>query len=206
MKIKSKKKIIGLVSCIAVIIIATAGVLIKQSEPALELKVQNKKVEATSKDEIIVSAVLRNMPDNEYPAASAIITFDNNKLEFMGTALGTMQSYNDYDPNRDKTPAYKIPEWLCNTALSNQNGQINLMYLDTTAGKNAYTKDGYEKKTRDIPFKLIFKLKSSVIPDEKLEIGIKEAVFATNEGGKSTLSTKENYGKLVTKNLKIKVQ
>lgn len=203
---KSKKKIIALISCAIIILIAVAGIIIKQSEPTLELQIHNKKIEATSKDEIIVSAVLRNMPDNEYPAASAVIIFDNNKLEFVGTALGTMQSYNDYDPNRDKTPAYKIPEWLCNPALSNQNGQINLMYLDTTAGKNAYTKNGYEKQTRDIPFKLIFKLKSSVIPNEKLEIAIKEAVFATNEGGQSTLSTKENYGKLAVKNLKVQVQ
>ena len=72
------------------------------------------------------------------------------------------------------------------------------MYLDTTAGKNAYVSSGFEKEKKDIPFQLIFKLKDSVIPNDELVIEIEEAVFATINGDvdKTTLSTKDSYGKL----------
>ena len=207
MRIKDKKKIFigGAVLVVAVIICIV--ILNKITTPTLKLEVSSEKISANYKEEIIIPAVLSSLPDNEYPAASVSIKFDNNKLEFVGINIGTMETYNDYDPDRDDEPAYKIPQWSYNEEVANEDGVINAMYLDTTAGKNAYVKSGFEKDKKDIPFQLVFKLKDSVIKNDELIIKIEEAVFATVNGDtdKTTLSTKDNYKKLNIKNATIKI-
>lgn len=206
--IKKKKKVLISGGALLVVIVISTAILMNKSIPTLKLQAPNEKISSTYKDEIIVSAVLSELPNNLYPAASVSIKFDKDKLEFVDLAMGTMQAYNDYDTARDLEPAYKIPQWIYNVEVANQEGEIRAMYLDTTAGKNAYVKEGFEKKKRDMPFKLVFKLKDSVIPDDKLVIEIEEAVFATVEGDtdKSTLSTKDNYGKLKVKDAVIKIE
>lgn len=207
MRIKDKKKIFidGAVLVVAVIICIV--ILNKITTPTLKLEVSSEKISANYKEEIIIPAVLSSLPDNEYPAASVSIKFDNNKLEFVGINIGTMETYNDYDPDGEDEPAYKIPQWSYNEEVANEDGVINAMYLDTTAGKNAYVKSGFEKDKKDIPFQLVFKLKDSVIKNDELIIKIEEAVFATVNGDtdKTTLSTKDNYKKLNIKNATIKI-
>ena len=207
MRIKDKKKIFigGAVLVVAVIICIV--ILNKITTPTLKLEASSEKISANYKEELIIPAVLSNLPDNEYPAASVSIKFDNNKLEFVGINIGTMETYNDYDPDGEDEPAYKIPQWSYNEEVANEDGVINAMYLDTTAGKNAYVKSGFEKDKKDIPFQLVFKLKDSVIKNDELIIKIEEAVFATVNGDtdKTTLSTKDNYKKLNIKNATIKI-
>lgn len=91
--------------------------------------------------------------------------------------------------------------------MANEEGEIKAMYLDTTAGKNAYVISGFEKNKKDIPFQLVFKLKDSVIKNDELAIEIEEAVFATVNGDadKTTLSTKDSYGKLKVKDGVLKI-
>lgn len=206
-KIKGNKKaiIVGVV-VIATVSIGAIGLKIL-SVPTLTLE-SPKTMSSTNRDEIVIPAVLSKLPNNSYPATSVSIKFDNNKLEFVGLTIGTMQVYNDYDETKDEDPRYKIPQWIYNADVANQEGEIRAMYLDTTAGKNAYVQDGFKKKTNDMPFKLVFKLKDSVIPNEKIEVAINEAVFATVTGDvdKSTLSTKDNYGKLNVKDATIKIK
>lgn len=207
MKIKEKKKF--LIGGVIIFVAAVVCIFIFKyiTTPTLKLEVSTEKITANYKDEIIVPAVLSNLPDNEYPAASVSIKFDNNKLEFVGINIGTMETYNDYDPERDEEPSYKIPQWTYNEEVANQEGEIKAMYLDTTAGKNAYVSSGFEKDKKDIPFQLVFKLKDSVIPNDELSIEIEEAVFATINGevDKTTLSTKDSYGKLKVKDGVIKI-
>ena len=207
MKIKEKKKF--LIGGVIIFVAAVVCIFIFKyiTTPTLKLEVSTEKITANYKDEIIVPAVLSNLPDNEYPAASVSIKFDNNKLEFVGINIGTMETYNDYDPERDEEPSYKIPQWTYNKEVANEEGEIRAMYLDTTAGKNAYVSSGFEKDKKDIPFQLVFKLKDSVIPNDELSIEIEEAVFATINGevDKTTLSTKDSYGKLKVKDGVIKI-
>ncbi|WP_343009868.1 hypothetical protein [Clostridium celatum] len=207
MRIKESKKLwIG--GGILLLILGICIVIFNNTKaPTLTLKVPNEKISVTNKDEIIIPAVLSSLPDNEYPAASVSIKFNNNKLEFVGINIGTMETYNDYYPERDGVPSYKIPQWTFNKDVANKDGVIKAMYLDTTAGKNAYVKSGFEVDKKDIPFQLVFKLKDSVIPNDKLIIEIEEAVFATVNGDsdKTTLSTKDNYGKLNVKDGVIKI-
>ncbi|MGL4796782.1 MAG: hypothetical protein ACRC1Y_02035, partial [Paraclostridium sp.] len=72
---------------------------------------------------------------------------------------------------------------------------------------NAYSKDGFKKNKKDMVFQLVFKLKDSVQPKDKISISIDEAVFATVTGDKdkTTISTKADYSKLKVKNAKIKI-
>ncbi|MGG7143672.1 hypothetical protein ACQPVP_09425 [Clostridium nigeriense] len=207
MKLKINKKLWAIGGGLVLALILSIIILNNITTPTLELKVSNENISANYEDEIIIPAILSNLPDNEYPAASVSIKFDNNKLEFVGISIGTMETYNDYDLERDTEISYKIPKWSYNEEAANQEGEIRAIYLDTTAGKNAYVKSGFEKKKKDILFKVIFKLKDSVIPSDKLAIKIEEAVFATVNGDsdKTTLSTKNNYGKLNVKDGFIKI-
>ena len=210
MKIKGNKKILigGGITVLAITLVLGIFIFNTRTTPTLKLKVPNEKISSNYKEDIIIPAVLSKLPDNEYPAASVEIKFDNNKLEFAGISMGTMETYNDYDPERDNEASYKIPKWTYNEEVANQEGVIRAMYLDTTAGKNAYVSSGFEKEKKDIPFKLIFKLKDSVIPNDELVIEIEEAVFATVNGDtdKTTLSTKESYGKLRVKDGVLKIE
>lgn len=200
MKIKENKKIwiSGGIIVLTITLVLSIFIFSIKTTPTLKLKVSSEKISSNYKEEIIIPAVLSKLPDNEYPAASVEIKFDNNKLEFVGISIGTMETYNDYDPERDDEASYKIPQWSYNEEVANQEGVIKAMYLDTTAGKNAYVSSGFEKEKKDIPFQLIFKLKDSVIPNDELVIEIEEAVLATINGDvdKTTLSTKDSYGKL----------
>ncbi|WP_195988355.1 hypothetical protein [Clostridium sp. D53t1_180928_C8] len=200
MKIKENKKIwiSGVIIVLTITLVLSIFIFSIKTTPTLKLKVSSEKFSSNYKEEIIIPAVLSKLPDNEYPAASVEIKFDNNKLEFVGISIGTMETYNDYDQERDDEASYKIPQWSYNEEVANQEGVIKAMYLDTTAGKNAYVSSGFEKEKKDIPFQLIFKLKDSVIPNDELVIEIEEAVFATINGDvdKTTLSTKDSYGKL----------
>ena len=207
MKIKGRKKFLIGGAIIFVVSVVCIFIFKDIKTPTLKLEVPTEKITANYKDEIIVPAVLSNLPDNEYPAASVSIKFDNNKLEFVGINIGTMETYNDYDPERDEEPSYKIPQWTYNEEVANQEGEIKAMYLDTTAGKNAYVISGFEKNKKDIPFQLVFKLKDSVIKNDELAIEIEEAVFATVNGDvdKTTLSTKDSYGKLKVKDGVLKI-
>ena len=207
MKMKEKKMFFIGGSIIFVVAVVCIFIFKDIKTPTLKLEVPTEKITANYKDEIIVPAVLSNLPDNEYPAASVSIKFDNNKLEFVGINIGTMETYNDYDPERDEEPSYKIPQWTYNEEVANEEGEIKAMYLDTTAGKNAYVISGFEKNKKDIPFQLVFKLKDSVIKNDELAIEIEEAVFATVNGDvdKTTLSTKDSYGKLKVKDGVLKI-
>ena len=207
MKMKEKKMFFIGGSIIFVVAVVCIFIFKDIKTPTLKLEVPTEKITANYKDEIIVPAVLINLPDNEYPAASVSIKFDNNKLEFVGINIGTMETYNDYDPERDEEPSYKIPQWTYNEEVANEEGEIKAMYLDTTAGKNAYVISGFEKNKKDIPFQLVFKLKDSVIKNDELAIEIEEAVFATVNGDvdKTTLSTKDSYGKLKVKDGVLKI-
>ena len=207
MKMKEKKMFFIGGSIIFVVAVVCIFIFKDIKTPTLKLEVPTEKITVNYKDEIIVPAVLSNLPDNEYPAASVSIKFDNNKLEFVGINIGTMETYNDYDPERDEEPSYKIPQWTYNEEVANEEGEIKAMYLDTTAGKNAYVISGFEKNKKDIPFQLVFKLKDSVIKNDELAIEIEEAVFATVNGDadKTTLSTKDSYGKLKVKDGVLKI-
>ena len=205
-----KKKIICIVVIAIILILAIlATIIFNIKTPTLSLEGPKNKIEIGDEKEITVYAVLSTLPDNNYPAASASIKFDEKKLQFVRVDMGTMETYDNYDENVDiDNYEFKIPQWTYNVEAANREGVVNTIYLDTTAGKNSYSQQGFRKHKKDIPFKLIFKLRSSVLPGDNIELKIDNAVFATVNGeeDKTTLSTKENYSKLKVKSEYINIE
>ena len=146
----SKKKKIITVFLILIIIIGAIFIVFRAkkelNKPVLSL-IPPKPIEYSSREEFVVDVQLSALPHNLYPAASISVTFDNTKLEFTGAKLGTMMTYGD---KRANGYSFDIPQWSCNTEISNSKGEINAMYLDTTAGKYAYCSEGFDSDKKNI--------------------------------------------------------
>ena len=188
--ISLKKKLIILSSFVAIIGLVSVSIFFNEEsslsiiKPTLILE-PPAPIEVSNKDEFIVDVKLSRLPKDIYPAASISLGFDNNKLEFTGVKMGTMETYGDQILNGSD---YTIPTWDCNVEASNKNGVVNAMYLDMTAGKFAYNEDGFEKDSKDIVLRLAFKLKDSAQSGENYYLDIKDAVFATVDGDKDKSS------------------
>lgn len=137
-------------------------------------------VAASKREEIVIDAVVANLPDQEYPAASLSVHFDRNKLEFVGVRQGTMKT-------RGRGGIYHIPIWNSDVEASNQHGIVNTMYLDLTGGDHPYIV-GEE----DILVRLVFRLRDSVESGETHHITIYDAVFATVNPADSVATSKGN--------------
>jgi len=200
-----KQKIIG--ASTAVIIVAVIIFLIFKifwviKTPTLTL-VPPTPIEVSNRDEIIIDVVLSDLPKNIYPAASSTLGFDKNKLEFTGTKLGTMMTHGDTTIDKN---SFDIPLWNCNVENANKGGQINTMYLDMTAGKYAYSNEGFDKKSKNVVLRLGFKLKDSAVKGEVYNITIHDAVMATVNGDKEKTSLSTNQNTLRAKSCKIVVK
>lgn len=201
---KKKKILISLV-IIILIILAIIGFLIFRkvlNTPTLTL-MPPAPLKASNYDEFTVDIKLSDLPSNIYPAASISLTFDKNKLQFTGVKEGTMMTYGDKSADGNNL---SIPNWSCNVDRANLNGEINAMYLDTTAGKYAYCSDGFDKKNKNIVLRLGFKLRSSAQKGDVYNITFQDAVFATVNGDKKKTSLAMNMKTLRVKNCKIAVK
>lgn len=170
--------------------------------PTLSL-ICTKDISVDNKEEFYIDVALSLLPANIYPAASISIQFDKNKLEFIGVKKGSMETYGDKNNEKNE---FSIPTWDCNIETCNSNGIINTMYLDNTAGKFAYNKNGFDSKSKNIVLKLGFKLKEEATGGEKYDLNIKDAVFATVNRNKDNTSLSSLQGTLETVNCKIKVE
>lgn len=180
--LKKKKILIGVV-ILAIIILAIIALLFFRkvlNTPTLTL-MPPAPLKASNYDEFTVDIKLSDLPSNIYPAASISLTFDKNKLKFTGVKEGTMMTYGDKSADGNNL---SIPNWSCNVDRANLNGEINAMYLDTTAGKYAYCSDGFDKKNKNIVLRLGFKLRSSAQKGDVYNITFQDAVFATVNGDK----------------------
>ncbi len=202
----SKKKKIITVFLILIIIIGAIFIVFRAkkelNKPVLSL-IPPKPIEYSSREEFVVDVQLSALPHNLYPAASISVTFDNTKLEFTGAKLGTMMTYGD---KRANGYSFDIPQWSCNTEISNSKGEINAMYLDTTAGKYAYCSEGFDSDKKNIVLRLGFKLKDSAISGESYNLTFKDGVFAVIDGDESKESLAMKMGTLRTNNCRIVVK
>jgi hypothetical protein len=155
--------------------------------PALTLQ-SPAPLSAADWDEIVVDVVLSRLPEGLYPAASLSVQFDPNKLEFTGIKQGTMMTRGAV---RDGQPTFHLPLWQADLAVSNQRGQVNTMYLDTTGGTFAYTPEGFATGSQDVLLRLGFRLRDSVQAGEVYRLSVADAVLATLGGSadRSSLAT-----------------
>lgn len=187
----SKKKIAA-ISVSAVLLLAAAILLtlflIKGcaktdlSMPAVIIETPEKK-SADDHDPFLLEVRLTALGDAIYPASSFSISFDSSKLEFLG-----MEEGNVLVTDSSVKSGYKMPQWNVDVSRSNEIGQINLMYLDMTGGKNAFVKDALDEDG-NIIFFLCFRLRGSAKAGDILEVSFDDAVFAASDETMSLASS-----------------
>ena len=114
------------------------------------------------------------------------MNFDSNKLEFLGLEEGNVLVPCEKKANGAVT---ELPDWGVNVERSNETGQINVMYLDLSGGRQAFSKDLLPDGDR-VLFRLKFKLRGSVQSGDIIEISFADAVFAASDEKDSLASVK----------------
>ena len=154
--------------------------------PAVTIETPNK-MSQSYRGEFTLDVTLSDLKEGElYPAASFSINFDSNKLEFLGLEEGNVLVPCEKKANGAVT---ELPKWGVNVERSNEIGQINVMYLDLTGGRQAFSKDLLPDGDR-VLFRLRFKLRGSVQSGDIIEISFADAVFAASDEKDSLASVK----------------
>ena len=126
---------------------------------------------------------ISELGDTLYPAMSMSICFDPSRLEFMGVEEGNVFILSD-----ENSSGQQLPNWNCNVQNSNDTGLINIMYLDMTGGRNAFSKellaDDY-----NVVLRLQFRLRGSARPGDVLDLIVEDAVFAASDETQSLAMT-----------------
>ena len=95
------------------------------------------KLSASQTEEFSLDVTVSALGDARYPAMSMSISFDSSRLEFLGVEEGNIFILSD-----ENSTGQQLPDWSCNVQNSNDTGRINMMYLDMTGGKNAFSNLG----------------------------------------------------------------
>ena len=149
------------------------------------------KLSATGTDEFTLDVTVSNLGEARYPAMSISISFDSSRLEFLGVEEGNIFILSDESNN-----GQQLPDWSCNVQNSNDTGRINIIYLDMTGGRNAFTQE-LLAKDYNVILRLKFRLRGSSRPGDVLDLIVEDAVFAASDETQSLAMT---TGTLKTKN------
>lgn len=185
---KKKKRTVLLI--VLLILAVIGGILffllrdggVFSSVPAVTIETPNK-ISVSDKEPFSVRILLSALGQECYPAASFSIGFDPSKLEFTGIDEG-----NVVIGNPDNAYGVSLPEWGVNVKRANETGVINIMYLDMTGGRCAFSGELLEDD--NVLFFLNFRLRGSVRAGDILELSLDDAVFAANDEQKSLASNK----------------
>ena len=182
-----------LIAAIALLLVRCGGEP-AVSEPTLTVETPQK-LSASQTDEFTLDVTISDLGDARYPAMSMSIAFDPSRLEFMGVEEGNIFILSD-----ENSTGQKLPDWSCNVQNSNDTGRINIMYLDMTGGKNAFTKE-LLAEDYNVVLRLKFRLRGSVRPGDVLDLIVEDAVFAASDETQSLAMTadtlKVKNGRLV---------
>lgn len=190
-KKNSKKKVIIIVLLVLIALAVPAFFLFGDGgalslAPAVTVETPNK-MSRSDRGEFTLDVTLSDLKEGElYPAASFSMNFDANKLEFLGLEEGNVLVPCEKKANGAVT---ELPKWGVNVERSNEIGQINVMYLDLTGGRQAFSKDLLPDGDR-VLFRLRFKLRGSVQSGDIIEISFADAVFAASDEKDSLASVK----------------
>ena len=191
---KKKKKwpwIVGI--CILAVILVLLLVRCdgeQEKIPTLTIETPQK-MSLSDTDEFALDVTVSALGDALYPAASMSISFDSSRLEFLGVEEG-----NIFILSAESNSGQQLPDWSCNTQVCNETGIINIMYLDMTGGKYAFSKD-LLAEDGNVVLRLKFRLRGSVRSGDVLDLILEDAVFAASDETQSlamtldTLKTKD---------------
>ena len=133
------------------------------------------KLSVSQTEDFTLDVTVSDLGDARYPAMSMSIAFDSSRLEFLGVEEGNIFILSD-----ENSTGQQLPNWSCNVQSSNDTGLINIMYLDMTGGRNAFTKD-LLADDYNVVLRLKFRLRGSVRPGDVLDLIVEDAVFAASD-------------------------
>lgn len=196
---KQKKKLIigmgaGVLALLLILFLLFINLdKIVSGTPTLTIETPQK-ISKSETEEFALDVTISSFGDAIYPAASMSISFDSSRLEFIGVEEGNVFIRND----EGEIPQ-KLPEWSCNPEQCNKSGKINIMYLDTTGGKNAFSKELLAEDD-NVVLRLKFRLRGSVRNGDVCDLIFDDALFAASDETESLAMTTDT---LKVKNSKI---
>ena len=143
------------------------------------------KLSASQTEEFTLDVTVTELGETRYPAMSMSIRFDPSRLEFLGVEEG-----NIFILSGESSNGQQLPDWSCNVGNSNDTGLINIMYLDMTGGKNAFSKE-LLAEDYNVVLRLKFRLRGSVRPGDVLDLILEDAVFAASDETQSLAMTRD---------------
>ena len=153
------------------------------------------KLSASQTQGFTLDVTVSALGEARYPAMSMSVSFDSSRLEFLGVEEGNIFILSD-----ENSTGQQLPDWSCNVQNSNDTGRINIMYLDMTGGKNAFSKE-LLAEDYNVVLRLKFRLRGSVRPGDVLDLIVEDAVFAASDETQSLAMTidtlKVKNGRLV---------
>ncbi len=152
------------------------------------------KLSVSETEEFTLDVTISDLGEALYPAMSMSISFDPSRLEFLGVQEGNVFVRDD-----GNSSGQKLPHWSYNVENSNATGCINIMYLDMTGGKYAFSKELLGEKD-NVVLRLQFRLRGSARTGDVLDVTLDDAVFAASDEPQSLAMT---TGTLNTKNGRI---
>lgn len=197
---KTKKKLfIGIGAGVLLLLLILALLFmnfdkIMGGTPTLTIETPQK-ISKSESEEFSLDVTISSFGDAIYPAASMSISFDSSRLEFIGVEEGNVFIRND-----EGDVPQKLPNWSCNPEQCNKSGKINIMYLDTTGGKNAFSKELLAEDD-NVVLRLKFRLRGSVRSGDICDLIFDDAVFAASDETQSLAMTTDTLkvrdGKIV---------
>lgn len=187
--LKTKKKWYWVIGVIILVLVLLGAWLfwgkenVQDGIPTLAIEIPQK-VSITDTKEITLDMTLSALGDVVYPAASMSISFDSSRLEFLGIGEG-----NVFVRSGEKGASQQLPEWSCNPQQCNKTGKINIMYLDTTGGRNAFSKELLAEE-ENVILRLKFRLRGSVRKGDVCDLIFEDAVFAASDEKNSLAMTR----------------
>lgn len=186
---KTKKQIIIGIGVDILLVLLIAVLLVIRHEltaqvPMLSIETPQK-ISRSETEEITLDITISSFGTAIYPAASISIAFDPARLEFIGIEEG-----NVFIRSNEGDVTQKLPDWNCNPEQCNKSGKINIMYLDTTGGKNAFSKELLEEKD-NVVLRLKFRLRGSVRTGDVCDLIFDDAVFAASNEEESLAMTRD---------------
>lgn len=193
-----KKIIIGTgIGVLVIALLITVFLLVGKDKlmvtPVLTIETPQK-ISVSETDEFTLDVTVSSLGEAIYPAASMSISFDSSRLEFIGVEEGNVFIRSD-----ENEVQQTLPEWSVNPDQCNKTGKINIMYLDTTGGKNAFSKELLAEDD-NVVLRLKFRLRGSMRSGDVCDLIFEDAVFASSDETKSLAMT---TGTLKVKNGKI---
>lgn len=164
-----------------------------EKKPVLAVETPQK-LSASQTETFTLDVTISDLEETLYPAMSMSIRFDPSCLEFLGIEEGNVFV-------TDSQVGRALPQWSCNPQQCNKSGLINIMYLDLTGGKSAFTKTLLAEENNVI-LRLSFRLRGSARSGDVYDLILEDAVFAASDETQSLAMTRET---LKTKNAKIVV-